>query len=455
MSNHVWLRPGFTSCDVAREVAAAVIEEGTMSSFLACKYYAQGYCQFGTHCHYAHDDWTAEKRVATSHSASAACMTALRTKSRLPVCKYFAQGYCHFGAQCRFAHDPTVAQDSDALKQAEPAKKKSRTLLFSGAEPPAAAAVTKAASSISVASSTVPTPRQGAASSISVASSTVPNPRHGAASSISVASSTVPTPRHGAASSISVASSTVPTPRQVHRCCGSQCPNDAGTRCSHHRCGKCCSDLSLRLGMGCAEHRQRRLIDFGREEIIDELGLAHGHFDEEYDFMYEGDVSSGSRKRMRGGEEFIWPAGWRKLALCVTKRYHSNDRDGNPWLDRDQGWPVAFHGTSGSHVRGIRDIVCNGFLPRGGESTPRNGEIFGVGIYCTPDPKFAAKYASDEPLVTSSGLKLEIVFQVRVRPGGYEEHAHKHGRCWVIKRKEDIRPCGILLREVTEVRGAR
>ena len=419
MSNHVWLRPGFTSCDVAREVAAAVIEEGTMSSLLACKYYAQGYCQFGTHCHYAHDDWTAEKRVATSHSASAACMTALRTKSRLPVCKYFAQGHCHFGAHCRFAHDPTVAQDSDALKQAEPAKKKSRTLLFSGAEPPAAAAVTKAASSISV------------------------------------ASSTVPTPRHGAASSISVASSTVPTPRQVHRCCGSQCPNDAGTRCSHHRCGKCCSDLSLRLGMGCAEHRQRRLIDFGREEIIDELGLAHGHFDEEYDFMYEGDVSSGSRKRMRGGEEFIWPAGWRKLALCVTKRYHSNDRDGNPWLDRDQGWPVAFHGTSGSHVRGIRDIVCNGFLPRGGESTPRNGEIFGVGIYCTPDPKFAAKYASNEPLVTSSGLKLEIVFQVRVRPGGYEEHAHKHGRCWVIKRKEDIRPCGILLREVTEVRGAR
>ena len=372
-----------------------------MSSLLACKYYAQGYCQFGTHCHYAHDDWTAEKRVATSHSASAACMTALRTKSRLPVCKYFAQGHCHFGAHCRFAHDPTVAQDSDALKQAEPAKKKSRTLLFSGAEPPAAAAVTKAASSISV------------------------------------------------------ASSTVPTPRQVHRCCGSQCPNDAGTRCSHHRCGKCCSDLSLRLGMGCAEHRQRRLIDFGREEIIDELGLAHGHFDEEYDFMYEGDVSSGSRKRMRGGEEFIWPAGWRKLALCVTKRYHSNDRDGNPWLDRDQGWPVAFHGTSGSHVRGIRDIVCNGFLPRGGESTPRNGEIFGVGIYCTPDPKFAAKYASNEPLVTSSGLKLEIVFQVRVRPGGYEEHAHKHGRCWVIKRKEDIRPCGILLREVTEVRGAR
>ena len=58
-----------------------------MSSLLACKYYAQGYCQFGTHCHYAHDDWTAEKRVATSHSASDACMTALRTKSRLPVCK--------------------------------------------------------------------------------------------------------------------------------------------------------------------------------------------------------------------------------------------------------------------------------------------------------------------------------------------------------------------------------
>ena len=38
--------------------------------------------------------------------------------SRLPTCKFFAQGYCQWGAPCRFAHDESAAQDADAAKQA-------------------------------------------------------------------------------------------------------------------------------------------------------------------------------------------------------------------------------------------------------------------------------------------------------------------------------------------------
>lgn len=164
--------------------------------------------------------------------------------------------------------------------------------------------------------------------------------------------------------------------------------------------------------------------------------------------------SSSSRTRRRGGEEFLWPAGWSKLAINVSVLHKTIDRDGHEWLDRDEGWPVAFHGTSGGNRHVIRDIIRNGFKVRGGESSARNGELFGRSIYCTPDPSFAATYAAKDPWCTASGHVLEVVFQVRVRPGRSCEYTHKKGRCWVVERSKDIRPCGIPFRECDRMKGA-
>ena len=116
-------------------------------------------------------------------------------------------------------------------------------------------------------------------------------------------------------------------------------------------------------------------------------------------------------------------------------------------MDRDEGWPVAFHGTSGDDWRAIKDIVRNGFKVRGGRRDALNGEVFGSGVYCTPEPDFAAHYAEEAPLNTESGHTLQVVFQVRVRPGCYRQHDHRLGKCWVVPSANDIRPCGILLRE--------
>ena len=222
------------------------------------------------------------------------------------------------------------------------------------------------------------------------------------------------------------------------------CNNEASSRCDRDRCRACCSGCSYHEPLfkpTCGSKKRKRALD--RTDIIEKLRLHESDFDERYDFVYTAD---GSQTRRRGGEQFVWPAGRSKLALNVSA-HNKIDRDGHEWLDRDEGWPVAFHGTSGGDRDVIRDIIRNGFKVRGGESTARNGELFGSGIYCTPDPSFAAIYAADDPWHTDSGHVLEVVFQVRVRPGRYAEYSHKKGRCWVVERSQDIRPCGILFRE--------
>ena len=110
---------------------------------------------------------------------------------------------------------------------------------------------------------------------------------------------------------------------------------------------------------------------------------------------------------------------------------------------------MAFHGTVGDW-RGIKDIVENGFRIRGGAAAPRHGERFGPGVYCSPDPEVAARYAAAQPLPTYDHEMYCVVFQVRVRPGCYSEHWHDDDQChcWVARDPQDVRPTGILLRQL-------
>ena len=66
------------------------------------------------------------------------------------------------------------------------------------------------------------------------------------------------------------------------------------------------------FGHSSSRKRKRSQRALAREEIIDELRLREKDFNQKYDYVYEDD---GAPRRSRGGEEFIWPAGWTKLAL--------------------------------------------------------------------------------------------------------------------------------------------
>ena len=212
-----------------------------------------------------------------------------------------------------------------------------------------------------------------------------------------------------------------------------------------------------------------------RRELVNSLGLDESDLDSEYDYEYSDTVTRTSHTR--NGESFSWPAGWKKLGLDVSQ-YNQIDRRGNDWLNKRNGWHVAFHGTAGDNPSTIRDIVRNGFKVRGGRMHPRNGEAYGEGIYCTPEIDLATKYA--KPPLTIGGRSFEIVFQVRVHPGYFEEHINAKimkkrnphwssalaaRRIWVVEGgdapslrlpwpttgdcvSKHVRPCAILYREI-------
>lgn len=164
-------------------------------------------------------------------------------------------------------------------------------------------------------------------------------------------------------------------------------------------------------------------------------GLLVRHFNPRYHYSYTSKTVK-NMNRMRGGEGFIPPLGYTKLALNVDKF----PEDG--WLDKTDGWHLVYHGTRCRPCI-IKSIVLEGFKVKGGKTQAANGTLFGTGVYCTPNPEKAERDAQDQPFVDRAEDVYLVLFLCRVRPGSYEIHTSKH---WLVKDPRDIRPYGILLR---------
>lgn len=172
--------------------------------------------------------------------------------------------------------------------------------------------------------------------------------------------------------------------------------------------------------------------------LVAECGLASSDFAEEHHFVYRSGVEY---RRQRGGELFEPPPrGSVKLALSVAGRY---PEDG--WLDRDRGWPVAYHGTNAKGGT-LASIVRKGLRIRGGADAPRVGERYGTGVYVSPDPHVAATFC-DFPLVLRASKyhskSLHVVVQCRVRPNSFLRTAAARPT-WLVAREDHVRPCGLL-----------
>jgi len=143
---------------------------------------------------------------------------------------------------------------------------------------------------------------------------------------------------------------------------------------------------------------------------------------------------------MRGGLEYKRPCGWKRYALKVIDKYENNK-----WLgcsgnsNSNTEWAVSYHGTKNYCVE---PIVKKGLKPG-------NRNIYGIGIYCTPDINTAEKYAE---VFTSpkTNKKYKIVFQNRVKPSSIIKCKSKGGPddYWYIEDGKDIRPYGICIKEI-------
>lgn len=168
-----------------------------------------------------------------------------------------------------------------------------------------------------------------------------------------------------------------------------------------------------------------------RDAIIRKFGVPTECLLRSQDFSYASRGEAGN-KYARGGREYVPPFGFDKLGLSTVR---VQDAD---FLDMSSGWHVAYHGTDPAVVPAI---VRQGLKPRGGLPRPKHGALYGHGVYCSPYPSFAQKYAGH---VRINDEQTEVILMVRVRPGSYIEH--QDGRIWLVPREDDIRCVAMLFK---------
>jgi hypothetical protein len=199
------------------------------------------------------------------------------------------------------------------------------------------------------------------------------------------------------------------------------------------------------------------LVSFDIHPAFSHLHINPAVFDPQWnrDFRIPGNCPTNER---RGGFPYTPPAGWKRYGMLVEGRFQPDDL----WLGMVNGpgeWAVVYHGTKWKFV----DPVSNTPLKPG----PLNA--YGYGIYCSPNPLVAEKYADVLDVQTEAGIrkcKFMFVCRVNVRDvhhctncpcdlatdDGYTVHITTETDIWFANGQnggyQNIRAYGILVKEV-------
>ena len=180
-----------------------------------------------------------------------------------------------------------------------------------------------------------------------------------------------------------------------------------------------------RINDGSLVHLMIRLNN-GRLKIFED-DLLDPPFD--YDFT---NINDQGGHFVRGGEVYLRPCGWNRIALKVEGKYE-NDLwlgSGSDDSNRENEWASAYHGTN---LDGLKGISLNGFnldkLKRG---------LFGWGHYTTPFIEIAEEYATP---IEVNGVKIKYIIQSRVDPKKIIKRNDE--KYWILPNNDDLRPYGI------------
>ena len=180
------------------------------------------------------------------------------------------------------------------------------------------------------------------------------------------------------------------------------------------------------------------------------LTVSTDELDGDFDYDLTHAEDDGQRY-MRGGFEYKRPYGWKRFAVRVVGRYENDDWLGPNGIRTSQAsgeWPVSYHGTDMSSAE---MIVKEGYKPG-----PR--KRFGSGIYTSPSLEMVERLYAKE--FTHDGKRYKIAFQNRVNPdpNGHLKifSASETGTgadYWLSsKDNDDVRPYGLLFREVRQTK---
>ena len=176
-------------------------------------------------------------------------------------------------------------------------------------------------------------------------------------------------------------------------------------------------------------------------------GGGHWLFDDDlldppYDFDFTHIHDDGTVFQ-RGSYTYKRPCGWNRIALKVKGKYEDDVWLGAAGSRRHSSpgeWAVSYHGTGKLGIKGIAES--------GYDSSKLRRELYGKGIYSTPDIEVAKGYAQKFGFQGKSYL---MVFQNRVNLANStiipKERTGAGAEYFVTPLQDNIRPYGICIKE--------
>ena len=216
---------------------------------------------------------------------------------------------------------------------------------------------------------------------------------------------------------------------------------------------KILEDEDTVAGLGIPPLGTINLIFLGGADAATIFQLDPDELAPRYDYDFTNEVDDGSRF-IRGGYVYHRPYGWRRFALNVKGRQEYGG--GDSWLGPDgirmdsttSEWPVTYHGTYMTNVKGI---VEEGLVPGWRKQ-------FGPGVYSSPSIEMVSKYYAQE--FEYGGKRYKVALQNRVNPAQPEhlkiidmKDTKVGAEYWIAPLHDpssgvyDIRPYGILVRQ--------
>eukprot|EP01083_Nonionella_stella_P022874 63221_1 len=230
---------------------------------------------------------------------------------------------------------------------------------------------------------------------------------------------------------------------------------------------------SYSSSVGCFKYRIDHIIwakeSWGkrgttRSDAFDKLSLHPLLFRTVFETsMFDVRGFEGSFRRYKqhalGHETYYEPYGWTRYGLSVIGKYE-NDSWLHPFTKSNKKlWWRAYHGTINSQIRGrgncidaMANIYKNGF--KIGKKC-----AIGQGICVSPDPSIVESHGycgiatvaimdRDVSIYTCCMKSFKFMLQIAVRPNRTALSKNSNNIYWCVLSPDDIRPYGILIKEV-------
>ncbi|CAF2072242.1 unnamed protein product [Rotaria magnacalcarata] len=219
---------------------------------------------------------------------------------------------------------------------------------------------------------------------------------------------------------------------------------------------KLVQDLKMKARDGFPKHRILKHVKKDEYEwkwkpLISFFQLQTTDFAPEFNIDYTSGMPT---KDKRGGFPYYLPIGWYRHALKVVNKYPEDKL----WLGSnnvDGEWPVAFHGTHGGAVKGIKEkglLISNADAMKDDAVKDKGTYFDRPGLYVATHCTGGAHPSYTKPFTinTSSTMneKFRVVFQCRVKPDAFTIHTKPvaTGEAWRFVDPDAIRPYGILVK---------